>query len=137
MNERPVRVILGKVGLDGHDNGIRITAKWLADAGMEVTYLGLHNTAESIVNAAIQESADIIGCSFLGGEHIHFTRKFVNLMKEKGITDMKLVVGGVIPPEDVAELETSGVDAVFTPGTRKNRIVNKILDLREGGRVSV
>ena len=131
MSGRPVRVILGKVGLDGHDNGIRIAAKWLADAGMEVTYLGLHNTAESIINAAIQESADIIGCSFLGGEHFHFTRKFVNLMKEKGITDLKLVVGGVIPPEDVVELETTGVDAVFTPGTRRNSIVNKILGLRD------
>jgi methylmalonyl-CoA mutase C-terminal domain/subunit len=131
MSGRPVRVILGKVGLDGHDNGIRIAAKWLADAGMEVTYLGLHNTAESIINAAIQESADIIGCSFLGGEHIHFTRKLVNLMKKKGITEMKLVVGGVIPPADVVGLETSGVDAVFTPGTRRNNIVNKILELRD------
>jgi len=129
MNEKPIRVLLGKVGLDGHDNGIRIVAKWLADEGMEVTYLGLHNSAESILNAAIQEGVDIIGCSFLGGGHAHITRRLLNLMGKKGITDVKLMIGGVIPPDDVAELERYGVDAVFTPGTRKSCIINKILDL--------
>jgi len=129
MNKKPTRVLLGKVGLDGHDNGIKIVAKWLADAGMEVTYLGLHNTAESILSAAIQENVDIIGCSFLGGEHLYFARNLMNLMKEKNIADVKLVIGGVIPPDDVAELEKSGVDAVFTPGTRKSTIIDKILNL--------
>jgi methylmalonyl-CoA mutase C-terminal domain/subunit len=124
-----MRVLLGKVGLDGHDNGIRIVAKWLADAGMEVTYLGLHNSAESILNAAIQEAVDVIGCSFLGGEHKHFTRKLINLMKEKDITGVKLMIGGVIPPDDVVELEKYGVDAIFTPGTRKSTIVNRVLNL--------
>ena len=126
MNRKPIRVLLGKVGLDGHDNGIKIVAKWLADAGMEVTYLGLHNSAESILNAAIQENVDIIGCSFLGGEHLYFARNFLKLMKEKEITNVKFVVGGVIPPDDVDELKEYGVDAVFTPGTRKSTIINAL-----------
>jgi len=129
MSDRAIRVILGKIGLDGHDNGVRITAKWLADEGMEVTYLGLHNTAEGLVNAAIQESADVLGCSFLGGEHLFFTQNILRIMKETGATELNLVVGGVIPPKDVAKLKSYGVDAIFTPGTRKATIVNKILDL--------
>ena len=129
MGERAIRVILGKVGLDGHENGVRIAAKWLADAGMEVTYLGLHNTAEGLVNAAIQEGADVLGCSFLGGEHLYFTRNILRIMKEKGATDLNLVVGGVIPPNDVTTLKSYGVDGIFKPGTRKATIVNTILDL--------
>ncbi|MFH1351487.1 MAG: cobalamin-dependent protein [Pseudomonadota bacterium] len=133
MNGRAIRVILGKVGLDGHDNGVRIVAKWLADEGMEVTYLGLHNTPEGLINAAIQEDADLIGCSFLGGEHLYFTPKLLRLMKDKGATDLKLVVGGVIPPDDVIALERHGVDGIFTPGTRKSTIVNKVIELCKSG----
>ena len=133
MGDRAIRVILGKVGLDGHDNGVRIAAKWLADEGMEVTYLGLHNTAEGLVNAAIQECADVLGCSFLGGEHLYFTRNILRIMKEKGATDLNLVLGGVIPPNDVTKLKSYGVDSIFTPGTRKATIVNKILDLCKSG----
>lgn len=128
-SKRTIRGLLGKVGLDGHENGIRIVAKWLADSGMEVTYLGLHNTAESIIHAAIQEQVDFIGCSFLGGEHLHFTQKLLHLMKEKQMKDVKLIVGGVIPPDDVLELKRKGVAAIFTPGTRRDTIINTILNL--------
>lgn len=129
MGKKPIRVLLGKVGLDGHDNGIRIVAKWLSDAGMEVTYLGLHNSAESILSASIQEHVDIIGCSFLGGEHLYFVRRLLGMMKERDITGMKLIVGGVIPPDDVNQLKSYGVDAVFTPGTRKKTIIETIFNL--------
>jgi len=128
MNQRTIRGLLGKVGLDGHDNGIKIVSKWLADAGMEVTYLGLHNTTASILNAAIQENVDFIGCSFLGGEHLYFARNLLKLMKEKEIAIVKLVVGGVIPPDDVKELKRYGVDAVFTPGSRRDAIIEAIRD---------
>jgi methylmalonyl-CoA mutase C-terminal domain/subunit len=127
--KKTIRGLLGKVGLDGHDNGIRIVAKWLADSGMEITYLGLHNTAESIVHAAIQENVDFIGCSFQGGEHLHFTQKLLQLMKEKQMKDVKLIVGGIIPPDDVVELKRRGVAAVFTPGTRRDMIINNIKNL--------
>jgi len=95
---------------------------------MEVTYLGLHNTTASILNAAIQENVDFIGCSFLGGEHLYFARNLLKLMKEKEIAIVKLVVGGVIPPDDVKELKRYGVDAVFTPGSRRDAIIEAIRD---------
>ena len=126
MNQRPIRGLLGKVGLDGHDNGIKIVSKWLADAGMEIAYLGLHNTTASMLNAAIQENVDFIGCSFLGGEHLYFARNLLKLMKEKELANVKLMIGGVIPPDDVKELKRYGVDAVFTPGSRRDAIIKAI-----------
>lgn len=118
------RIILAKVGLDGHDNGIRIVSKWLMDGGYEVVYAGLYNTPERIVQMAIEENADAIGVSFLGGEHLFYARKFVNLLNQKKMPDVKLIIGGVIPPMDVEELKKLGVHAIFTPGTRRDAVLN-------------
>ncbi len=125
------RILIGKIGLDGHDNGIRIVSKWLADAGFEVIYLGLYNTPEGIVKAVVQENADLIGCSFLGGEHLFYCRKVLHLLRQNGLEDKKLIVGGVIPPDDVQTLKEMGVSAIFTPGTMRNAIIQKVSELFE------
>ncbi len=130
--ENRKRILIGKIGLDGHDNGIRIVSKWLADAGFEVIYLGLYNTPEGIVRAVIQENADLIGCSFLGGEHLFYCRKLLQLLRENGLGDKKLIVGGVIPPDDVKALKAMGVSAIFTPGTMRETIIQKVNELAEG-----
>src|SRR3990170_4670817 len=108
------RVLIGKIGLDGHDNGVRIVSKWLADAGFEVIYLGLYNTPEGIVKAVLQENADMIGCSFLGGEHLFYCQKLLHLLHQNGLEDKKLIMGGVVPPDDVKALKAMGVSAIFT-----------------------
>ena len=125
------RILIGKIGLDGHDNGIRIVSKWLADAGFEVIYLGLYNTPEGIVRAMIQENADLVGCSFLGGEHIFYCQKLLQLLRQSGLGDKKLIVGGVIPPDDVKTLKAMGVSAIFTLGTMRNTIIQKMNELLE------
>jgi methylmalonyl-CoA mutase C-terminal domain/subunit len=119
------RILIGKIGLDGHDNGIRIVSKWLADAGFEVIYLGLYNTPEGVIRAVIQENADLIGCSFLGGEHLFYCKKLLHLLRENGLGDKKLIVGGVIPPDDVKTLKAMGVSAIFTSGTMRETIIQK------------
>src|SRR4030043_464146 len=93
------RILLGKMGLDAHDNGIVIVAKWLSDAGFEVVYAGLYNSPESLVQTAIQEGVDAIGCSFLGGEHLFYTRRLTDLMREEHIDKIKILLGGGIPLE--------------------------------------
>ena len=123
------RILLGKLGLDAHDNGIIIVAKWLSDAGFEVVYAGMYNSPESLVHSAVQESVDAIGCSFLGGEHLYYARKLTALMQEKDLGKLKLILGGVIPPEDVEELKRIGVDQVFTPGTMRDTIITSIWSL--------
>ncbi|MFC1581262.1 cobalamin B12-binding domain-containing protein [Thermodesulfobacteriota bacterium] len=123
------RILLGKMGLDAHDNGVIIVAKWLSDAGFEVVYAGLFNTPESLVHSALQEGVDAIGCSFLGGEHLYYARKLTDLMQKKDLTNLKLILGGVIPPEDVDELKRLGVDQVFTPGTMKDTIIESTRNL--------
>ena len=123
------RILLGKMGLDAHDNGIVIVAKWLLDGGFEVVYTGLYNSPESLVQTAIQEGVDAIGCSFLGGEHLYYTRRLIDLMKEKQIHKIKLILGGVIPPEDIDELKRLGVGYVFTPGTLRDTIIVALNDL--------
>ena len=123
------RILIGKIGLDGHDNGLRIVSKWLADEGFEVIYLGLYNTPEGIVRAVIQENADFIGCSFLGGEHLFYCKKLLQLLRENGLGDKKLIVGGVIPPEDVKALKIMGVSGIFTPGTMRYTIIQKVNEL--------
>jgi methylmalonyl-CoA mutase C-terminal domain/subunit len=123
------RILLGKMGLDAHDNGIVIVAKWLLDAGFEVIYTGLYNSPESLVQTAIQEGVDAIGCSFLGGEHLFYTRQLIDLMKEKQINKIKIILGGVIPPEDVDELKRLGVAHVFTPGTMRDTIIEALNNL--------
>ena len=125
------RILMGKIGLDGHDNGLRIVSKWLADAGFEVIYLGLYNTPEGMVRATLQEHADLIGCSFLGGEHLFYCQKLLRLLQQNGLGDRKLIVGGVIPPDDVRALQSMGISAVFTPGTMRDRIIEKVKELVE------
>ena len=126
------RILLGKLGLDAHDNGVVIVAKWLSDAGFEVVYVGLYNFPDNLVEIAIQEDVDVIGCSFLGGEHLYYSRKLVDLLKEKHLTHMKLIVGGVLPPEDIKELKRLGVAKIFTPGTLRETIIKEINDLFDG-----
>jgi methylmalonyl-CoA mutase C-terminal domain/subunit len=123
------RILLGKMGLDAHDNGIVILAKWLLDASFEVVYAGLYNTPESLVQTAIQEGVDAIGCSFLGGEHLYYTRQLVDLMNEKHINKIKLILGGVIPPEDVDELKRLGVAHIFPSGTLRDTIIEALNNL--------
>ncbi len=125
------RILLGKMGLDAHDNGIVIVAKWLSDAGFEVIYAGLYNSPETLIQTAIQEGVDAIGCSFLGGEHLFYTRRLLELMAEKQMSKVKLILGGVIPPEDVAGLSRLGVARVFTPGTLRDTIVESVNHLFE------
>jgi len=128
------RILLGKMGLDAHDNGIVIIAKWLSDAGFEVVYAGLYNSPESLVRTAIQEGVDAIGCSFLGGEHLYYTRRLIDLMNERHIDNMKLILGGVIPPEDVEELKGLGIACIFTPGTMRDTIIDALNNLFIGSK---
>jgi methylmalonyl-CoA mutase C-terminal domain/subunit len=122
------RILLGKLGLDAHDNGIVIVAKWLSDAGFEVVYAGIYNTPESLLQSGLQEGVDAIGCSFLGGEHLFYVRKLTELMKARQMNGIKLIVGGVIPPEDVDKLKQLGVGCVFTPGTMRDTIIEALTD---------
>jgi methylmalonyl-CoA mutase C-terminal domain/subunit len=128
------RILLGKMGLDAHDNGIVIIAKWLLDAGFEVVYAGLYNSPESLVQTAIQEGVDAIGCSFLGGEHLYYTRRLIDLMNEKHIDNMKLILGGVIPPDDIEELKGLGIACIFTPGTMRDTIIEALNNLFIGSK---
>ena len=119
---RPIRVLVAKVGLDGHDRGAKIIATALRDAGMEVIYTGLRQTPEMVVNAALQEDVDAIGISILSGAHMTIFPKIIRLMKEKKMDDVLLTGGGIIPDEDMKELQTQGVGKLFTPGASTNDI---------------
>ena len=120
------RIILAKVGLDSHDNGLRIIARWLMDRGYEVIYAGVYNSPEGVVKTAVQENVLAIGVSFLGGGHLFYADRLLRLMKENGVTDVALIAGGVIPPRDVEKMKGMGVAAVFTPGTRRDVILQTI-----------
>ena len=120
---RPIRVVVAKPGLDGHDRGAKIIARALRDAGMEVIYTGLHQTPEQIVETAIQEDADAVGISILSGAHMTLVPKILDGLKENGRDDVLVVVGGTIPKEDSAELKQRGVAEVFTPGAPTSEIV--------------
>lgn len=122
----PIRVLLAKMGLDCHDTAVVALAQALRDAGMEVLYLGLHNSAVRVAASAEQEDPDVIGVSFLSGQQLPQTRKLVEELSRRGIDDVLLVLGGVIPRDHVVELEKLGVDAVFTPGTMMSDIVGYI-----------
>lgn len=115
--ERKIRVIVAKPGLDGHDRGAKVIARALRDAGMEVIYTGLRQTPEQIVQAALQEDADVIGMSILSGAHNHLFPRVVELLKEKGADDILVFGGGVIPEEDIPFLKSKGIAEVFGPGT--------------------
>src|SRR5687767_7227282 len=123
---RPVRVLVAKVGLDGHDRGAKVIATSLRDAGMEVIYTGLRQTPEMVVNAALQEDADAIGVSILSGAHMTVFPKIIALMKEKGMDDVLLTGGGIIPEDDMKTLNEMGVGKLFPPGTTTSDIANYI-----------
>src|SRR6202790_569021 len=125
---RPIRVLVAKVGLDGHDRGAQVIATSLRDAGMEVIYTGLRQTPEMVVNAAIQEDVDAIGISILSGAHMTVFPKIINLMKENGLTDVLLTGGGIIPEEDRIRLQQMGVGKLFAPGAATTDISAYILD---------
>jgi methylmalonyl-CoA mutase, C-terminal domain len=124
--ERKIKIIVAKPGLDGHDRGAKLLARIFAEAGMEVVYTGLRQTPEMIVETALQEDADVVGMSSLSGVHNYFFPKVVELLREKGIGDVLVVGGGIIPLEDVDGLKSAGVKAIFGPGTDTKAIVNFI-----------
>jgi len=121
--KRPIRVLVAKVGLDGHDRGAKVIATTLRDAGMEVVYTGLRQSPEMVVNAALQEDVDAIGISILSGAHMTVFTKIISLMKEKGIENVLLTGGGIIPEDDMQALHKLGVGKLFAPGTSMNDIV--------------
>src|SRR3954467_10315658 len=122
----PIRVLVAKPGLDGHDRGAKVIARALRDAGMEVIYTGLRQTPEMIVNAALQEDVQVIGLSILSGAHNAIVPRLMELLREKEMGDVKLIVGGIVPDEDAAALKSKGVAAVFQPGASLDEIVNFI-----------
>jgi methylmalonyl-CoA mutase C-terminal domain/subunit len=126
--ERPVRVLIAKVGLDGHDRGAKVIASFLRDAGMEVVYTGLRQTPEKVVNSALQEDVDAIGISILSGAHMTVFPKLLKLMKEKGMNDVLLTGGGIIPDKDMETLRNLGVGELFAPGSETSNIVAYIKD---------
>lgn len=125
---RPIRVLVAKVGLDGHDRGAKVIATALRDAGMEVIYTGLRQTPEMVVNAALQEDVDAIGVSILSGAHKTVFPKIMHLMKEKEMNDVLLTGGGIIPEDDMNTLNQLGVGKLFAPGTNTSDIANYITD---------
>ena len=124
--EQTIRVLVAKVGLDGHDRGAKVVAAALRDAGMEVIYTGLRKTPEMVVEAALQEDVDAIGVSILSGAHMTVFPKILGLMKEKGIGDVLLFGGGIIPEKDIADLKKQGVGELFTPGAPTGEIIGFI-----------
>jgi methylmalonyl-CoA mutase, C-terminal domain len=123
MNEERIRVLLAKPGLDGHDRGVKVIARALRDAGMEVIYTGLRQTPEMVVTAAVQEDVDAIGLSILSGAHMTLFPRVVELVREAGLDDVIIFGGGIIPDEDISRLKELGVTEVFTPGTRMEEII--------------
>ena len=124
--EKKIRVLAAKPGLDGHDRGVKVVASALMDAGMEVVYTGLRQTPSQIVEAAVQEDVDVIAMSILSGAHDYLFPKVMELLREKGVEDMLVLGGGIIPDEDVPALKEAGIAEVFGPGTKTGQIVSFI-----------
>ena len=120
---RKIRVVIAKPGLDGHDRGAKVIARALRDGGKEVIYTGLRQTPEQIVAAALQEDADVIGLSILSGAHMHICPRVMELLKEKGLDDVQVVIGGIIPDVDIARLNAIGIKGIFLPGTPMQQII--------------
>ncbi len=125
---RKIRVLIAKPGLDSHDRGAKIVARALRDAGMEVIYTGLRQTPEQIVETALQEDVDVIGLSILSGAHMTLFPRIMELLREKGLTDVLVFAGGIIPEEDIPELKKMGIKEVFGPGTPTEKIVKYVLE---------
>ena len=123
---RKIRVVIAKPGLDGHDRGAKVIARALRDAGMEVIYTGLRQTPEQIVAAALQEDADVIGLSILSGAHMHVCPRLMELLKEKGLDDVLVLVGGIIPDVDIPKLQAMGIKGIFLPGSPMQDIIDYI-----------
>jgi methylmalonyl-CoA mutase C-terminal domain/subunit len=132
MSERKIRILVAKPGLDGHDRGAKVVARMLRDAGFEVIYTGIRQTPQMIAEAALQEDVDVVGLSILSGAHMTLCPKVVELLRAQGQDNILVVVGGIIPDEDVEKLKVAGVDGVFGPGTSSEEYVNFIT-----GRVQV
>ena len=126
--KRPIRVVVAKAGLDGHDRGAKVVARALRDAGMEVIYTGVHQTPEQVVETALQEDADVIGLSLLSGAHNYLFPRIAELMREKGMDDVLLFGGGIIPEADVPALAKVGVERVFPPGASLEEIVRYLTE---------
>ncbi len=126
MSERKIRVLVAKPGLDGHDRGAKVIARALRDAGMEVIYTGLRQTPEMIASAALQEDVDAVGISILSGAHNTLCPRIVNLLRENGMDDTLVLVGGIVPQEDILTLKQNGVSEIFLPGTSTEDIVKFI-----------
>jgi methylmalonyl-CoA mutase, C-terminal domain len=124
--QRPIRVLVAKPGLDGHDRGAKVVAAALRDAGMEVIYTGLHQTPEMIAQAAVQEDVDVVGLSILSGAHLTLFPRVKKLLDERGRSDVLVTGGGIIPPEDATELERQGIGRLFGPGTPTSDLVKYI-----------
>jgi len=124
--EHKIRVLVAKPGLDGHDRGAKVVARALRDAGMEVIYTGIRQTPEMIVEAAIQEDVDVVGLSILSGAHLELFPPIIDGLKSKGVTDIPIIAGGIIPDEDIPTLKQLGVKAVFGPGTSTGNIASFI-----------
>ena len=122
-----IRVVIAKPGLDGHDRGAKVIARALRDAGMEVIYTGLRQTPEMIVGAALQEDADVIGLSILSGAHMHICPRVMELLKAQGLDDVLVVVGGIIPDQDLPKMHAMGITGVFIPGTPMQAVVDFIV----------
>jgi methylmalonyl-CoA mutase C-terminal domain/subunit len=129
--QQSIRVLLAKVGLDGHDRGVKVVARTLRDAGMDVIYTGLHRTPEEVVNSAIQEDVDILGISLLSGAHMTICPRIVQLLRERGAEDIIVVVGGVVPDEDVSALRQSGIREILLQDTAPRQIVERLTRLVE------
>jgi len=129
VEERRIRVLIAKVGLDGHDRGAKLVAHELRDSGMEVIYTGIRQTVDQVVNTALQEDVDVVGLSFLSGDHMVLVPKVLSKLREKGGEGMAVLVGGIILKKHVPELLKVGVRGVFLPGTRLNEIVHFIKDI--------
>jgi methylmalonyl-CoA mutase C-terminal domain/subunit len=129
MNRKPIRVLIAKPGLDGHESGAKVIARALAEAGMEVVYTGTRQTPQMIVNTALQEDADILGLSILSGAHQELCSRILSLFKQKGMEDIPIIVGGIIPDRDIPKLKKMGVTEVFGPGTTTTEVVSCVQDL--------
>lgn len=134
MSGRPIRVLIAKPGLDGHDRGAKVIARALRDAGMEVIYTGLRQTSEMIVNAAIQEDVDAVGLSVLSGAHMHYFREISAALTSRNAADILLFGGGIVPDQDLDELDQLGVGRIFTPGSNTNDVVEYVRNEISGRR---